>query len=464
MPQKLLLVDDDNLQRLMIGLILEKKLGYKIAEATNGKQAVEMVQNAAENEFGAVIMDISMPEMNGFEALKLIRELRPSLPVVMLTAETDASIAVQAIKAGAFDFVSKPPTGDHLQMALHNATRFSSLTQEVARLRRDKAGNITFADLIGHSGGLQKAITIGKKAASSDVPVLIGGETGTGKELFARAIHGESRRVGAPFIAINCGAIPENLIESALFGHEKGAFTGAINRTLGKFREAEGGTIFLDEIGELPLEGQVKLLRVLQQKEVEPVGSAKPVSVNVRIISATNRDLQEEVKAGRFREDLYFRLNVLPITLPPLRDRKEDVLPLTHYFLKRFASSGLTTSAPFSSKVENYLSRQTWRGNVRELENIIHRALVLCDGHEITEEELKHSGNMNGTPGKNEEHVISPLLLPLRTEEGIFKTLEHIEQEAMQRVLNYYDGNITRASEALGIAKSTFYRKTKAAG
>lgn len=461
MPETLLIAEDDTIQRTMITTLLGKKLGYQVIAVANGKEAVDRIQSSNIDEISAVLLDINMPVMDGFESLKQIRKYRPDLPVLMLTGDDDTSTAVKAIKEGANDFIVKPPEPSHLDIAVKNAIKLSALSRELSRLKRDKEGALSFTDLVGHGGGLAESISYGRKAATSDVPVLIAGETGVGKELFARAIHGESKRSGAPFIAINCGAIPENLVESILFGHEKGAFTGATARTIGKFREAEGGTIFLDEIGELPLDAQVKLLRVLQQKEVEPVGASKPVKVNVRIISATNRDLKSEVAVGRFREDLYFRLNVLPITVPPLREREQDILPLAEYFIHRLSVADGLPAKTLSKDAKEYLTGAAWPGNVRELENLIHRALVLSDLESIDRHVLTQ---LHESPGDALAPTATPgLHINLRSMSGSFKSMSDIETEAMQSVLDHFAGNITRAADALGIAKSTFYRKIKTA-
>lgn len=464
MSGTILIAEDDPLQSKMLSTILSKKLGYHVIETPNGKQAVDRIKASNLNEISAVLLDISMPVMDGFEALKIIHTFRPDLPVIMLTSDDDTATAVKAIKQGAHDFIIKPASPDQLHITLTNAVRLSSLTKELSLLKRDRQGTLGFHDLVGHNGGLSHAISYGKKAAMSDIPVLITGETGVGKELFARAIHGESKRAGAAFIALNCGAIPQNLVESILFGHEKGAFTGATNRTVGKFREAEGGTIFLDEIGELPLEAQVKLLRVLQQREVEPVGAGKPVKVNVRIISATNSNLHEAVKLGTFREDLFFRLNVLPIAVPALRDRPQDILPLAEYFAQRISATDSLPLRPFTSEAKHYLEQYPWPGNVRELENLVHRTLVLSDSEDITLTTLNSLHYRTEKPENTPASIHpSPLLLHvnLRHSDGTFKTMTEIEQEILIATLAHYQQNVTRASDALGMAKSTFYRKIK---
>ena len=468
MPEPILLVEDEPLQRKMMSMLLEKKMGFRVTAAANGQEALDYIVSAAE-PFCAVLLDISMPVMDGFKTLTAIRERDAQLPVLMLTSQSGTEVAVRAIKQGANDFIVKPVDPAKLEVALSNAMRLASLSREVTRLKRDREGALSFADLVGAKQGLAGAVVYGRKAAQSDVPVLIFGETGTGKELFARAIHGESRRVGGPFIAINCGAIPENLVESILFGHEKGAFTGAIARSIGKFREAEGGTLFLDEIGELPLDAQVKLLRAIQQKEVEPVGAGRPVKVNVRIISATNRELKREVATGRFREDLYFRLNVLPIALPPLRERGSDVLTLANHFLERFAGADMAMPKRLAVDAAEYVLKQRWPGNVRELENLMRRALVLCEGEQISAQQLMQIHEVADAPagpaasarGSAGIATAAPLMLNLLHEGGQHKTMHEIEQETMRRVLAHYDDNIARAADSLRIAKSTFYRKLK---
>ena len=461
MPNTILIVDDDPLQRKILTTLLTRKLHYEVIEATNGKDAVDRVQASNVGDISAILLDINMPVMGGFEALKTIRQHRPDLPVLMLTSEDDLATAVSAIKNGAHDFIVKPTEPAHLEIALQNAIRLAALSQELARLKREKEGALCFADLIGHQAGLKESVAYARKAAASVVPVLIMGETGVGKELFARAIHGESKRVGGPFIAINCGAIPENLVESTLFGHEKGSFTGATQRSIGKFREAEGGTIFLDEVGELPLEAQVKLLRVLQQKEVEPVGAGRPVKVNVRIISATNRDLRRDVQEGRFREDLYFRLNVLSIIVPPLRERAQDIVPLADYFIERISLSDGLAAKALGKDAKHYLLHHAWPGNVRELENIVHRALVLSDQDTLTGDDMMriHEKGLYASASSLSEPAGVSLALCLP--DGTFKSMSEIETQVLHMALQRFNHNITRAADALKIAKSTFYRKIK---
>lgn len=450
MSLSLLVAEDDLLQREMIGRVLTKRLGYSIETVTNGHAALERVLASNIDAFDAVLLDIQMPKMDGFETLKAIKKHRPDLPVLMLTASDDTEIAVRAIKEGASDFIVKPPEPARLDVAIKNAIRLSTLARELTKMKRDKEGALHFGDLVGHRNGLSEAVMYGRKAAVSNVPVLITGESGVGKELFARAIHGESKRVGAPFIAINCSALPEHMAERALFAPDKGAF-----------RRAEGGTLFLDDIGKLPQEAQVRLLRALQYHDIEPMDGGKPIKINVRLIAANEHDLARDVQAGLFRDDLYFRLNILPIALTPLRERPEDIVPIAEYFLQRLAASeGLLTKS-LSKEAKIYLTQQHWLGNVRELENLIHRAMVLADDSEITHAMLQQIHEVSGGP-KPTEHRTAPVLhINLRDAEGFIKPIERIELETMRAVLVYYEDNITKAADALGMAKSTFYRKIK---
>lgn len=449
MAETILLVEDDLVQQRMVASMLTKKLGFAVLTANNGREALERIHASNVGAISAVLLDIQMPEMDGFEALRSIRKYRPDIPVIMLTGSDDTGNAVRAIKEGASDFLVKPPEPAHLEVAIHNAIRLSALARELSRLKRDKEGALSFADLVGHNSGLAEAVALGRKAAASAVPVLIHGETGVGKELFARAVHGESRRASLPFIAVNCSALPEHQMESALFSPEKGAF-----------RKAEGGTVFLDEIDRLPHEAQVRLLRLLQHGDIETSGAAKPVRSNVRIIAASERDLARNIQAGSFREDLYFRLNILTLSLPPLRERKRDIVPIAEYFIERLAVAEGLLSRRLGKGAKDYLTGQPWPGNVRELENVIHRALVVAD-EEVIDAALLRRIHQPGAPQQPERRAAAPLHINLRLPDGRFKTMNEIEAETLQTALAHFDGNITRAADALGMAKSTFYRKIK---
>lgn len=452
MVDTILMAEDEPVQRKMLSLLLTKKLGYQVMMAENGVQVLKLVKESNLGDISAVLLDLHMPEMDGFETLHYLHKHRPDLPVLILTAKDDTATAVQAIKDGACDFIVKPADPVQLDVALKNAIRLSTLSRELARLKRDREGALGFQDVVGHDGGLATVVEYARKAATSDLPVLMAGEISSGKELLARAVHGESRRVGAPFITVHCGAIPESAVEAVLFGQ-----AGGNGRAAGKFREAERGTIFLDDIHALPRDAQVKLLRVLQQREIEPLGADKPLKVNVRVISATDRDLKEEVKAGRFREDLFFRLNVLTIDMPALRDRKQDIPQLVEYFLRKLSSQNALPLKRLTADAQRYLNEYAWPGNLRELEGLIQRALVLCEDESIdrallTRIHVPDADTAAPLPG---QHII------LKKPNGLPKTMAEIETEVMNKTLEEYQQNITRAAEALGIAKSTFYRKIK---
>ena len=451
MTHTILIGEDEPVQRRMLASLLTRKLGYKTLTAENGLEVLQCVRDSNLGEISAVLLDLDMPKKSGMEALKELHKYRLDLPIIILTAKEDTQVAVQAIKEGASDFILKPADPAQLDVALKNAIRLSGLSRELTRMKRDREGALGFEDLIGCESGLAEAVEYARKAATSDVPMLLSGEVSTGKELLARAIHGESKRVGGPFVTIHCGSIPAASMEIVLFGQ-----AGASGRNHGKFREAERGTIFLDDIHALPQEAQVKLLRMLQQREIEPVGSERPVKVNVRVISATDHDLKEEVKAGRFREDLYFRLNVLTVQMPALRERKEDILPLAEYFLQRFSSLDGVPMKALAADARNYLREYAWPGNMRELEGLIHRALVLSEGAIITRALLRQIHEVDA-----ETYTVTGPHITLRKANGLSKTMAEIEAEALQKTLEQYDQNIPRAAEALGMAKSTFYRKLK---
>lgn len=460
MAENVLIVEDDALQREMLATLLHRKLDLKALKAENGREALDLLNNDKNRQIRLVIMDLDMPVMDGMEALPIIKSQYPDIAVVMLTGSKDIDNAVEALKIGAADFVTKPYEGERMAATIKNALKISVLSQEVTRLKTEKDGHSGFENVIGYNAGLQKTIESARKAARADIPVLVTGETGTGKEVLSRAIHGESGRAGQNFIAVNCGAIPSQLVESTLFGHEKGAFTGATEKVPGKFREAQSGTIFLDEVGELPLETQVKLLRVLQQKEVEPVGAATPVQADVRVISATNRNLQEEVDKGRFREDLYYRLNVVEINMPALGDRREDIPALISHFLLRQQAESNGSLKSLSDEAIEYLASRDWPGNVRELENAIRRAAIMSDNTMLTKDDfamaLSSSVQENSTTANDTMNPVD-----LKTDNGKLKTAAEVEKDLIKEAIKKYDGNITQAAKAIGMAKSTFYKKMK---
>src|SRR5262250_657823 len=382
MAATILIADDDAVQRRLVENMVQK-CGYEAVVVESGDAAVELLTSPDAPVIDAVVLDLVMPGLDGMGVLAKIREAGLSVPVIVQTAHGGIDNVISAMRAGAADFVVKPVGLERLQVSLRNALNASALKGELQRIRHSREGRLTFSDIITRSEAMTAVLRTAQKAAASQIPVLIEGESGVGKELFARAIHGSGERKAKPFVAVNCGAIPDNLVESILFGHEKGAFTGATERHTGKFVEASGGTLFLDEVGELPPAAQVKLLRAIQEGEVEPVGARKPVRVDVRIISATNRNLITEVKTGRFREDLFYRLHVFPIAVPPLRERAEDIPELVRHFLARFAAEEGKRIARINAEALAVLVGYRWPGNVRQLENAMFRAVVLAEGDEI---------------------------------------------------------------------------------
>src|SRR6201989_2162940 len=382
MAASILIADDDAVQRRLVESMVQK-CGYEAVVVDSGDAAVAMLTGTDAPAIDAIVLDLVMPGLDGMGVLAKIREAGLTIPVIVQTAHGGIDNVVSAMRAGAQDFVVKPVGFERLQVSLRNALNASALKGELQRIRHSREGRLTFSDIITRAEAMGPVMRIAQKPANSSIPVLIEGESGVGKEMFARAIHGSGERKAKPFVAVNCGAIPENLVESILFGHEKGAFTGATERHMGKFVEAHGGTLFLDEVGELPLAAQVKLLRALQEGAVEAVGGRRPVKVDVRIVSATNRRLLDRVKAGHFREDLFYRLHVLPLTIPPLRARREDIPHLLRHFLARFSAEENRAIARVSAGAMAHLTQADWPGNVRQLENSVYRAVVLSDGDEL---------------------------------------------------------------------------------
>src|SRR5712672_2246833 len=387
MAATILIADDDAVQRRLVENMVQK-CGYEALVVDSGDAVIALLTAPEAQAIDALVLDLVMPGLDGMGVLAKIREAGLTLPVIVQTAHGGIDNVVSAMRAGAQDFVVKPVGLERLQVSLRNALNASALKGELQRIRHSREGRLTFADIITRSETMASVLRTAHKAAGSTIPVLIEGESGVGKELFARAIHGSGERRSKPFVAVNCGAIPDNLVESILFGHEKGAFTGATERHTGKFVEASGGTLFLDEVGELPLSAQVKLLRAIQEGEVEPVGARKSVKVDVRIISATNRNLIDDVKSGRFREDLFYRLHVYPITVPALAERPEDIAELVRHFLARFAAEEGKRIRAVSGEALALLAAYRWPGNVRQLENAVFRAVVLAEGDTVGVDEF----------------------------------------------------------------------------
>jgi DNA-binding NtrC family response regulator len=480
MAKTVLIVDDDPTQRRLMQAVLERE-GFAVAQADGGDAALDRI--AAGLLPDVVILDLVMPKMSGVEVLTALRAQGFTAPVVVLTATGGVDTVVQAMQAGANDFFIKPASPERIIVSIRNALQMGQLTQEVDRLKKRATGGVTFADLVGSSAAMRMVKALGERAAKSSIPVLILGESGVGKEVISRAIHGASDRAGKPFVAVNCGALPENLVESILFGHEKGSFTGAHDKHLGKFQEANGGVLFLDEVGELPLDMQVKLLRALQEKEVDAVGAKRPVKVDVRIIAATNRDLAERVKAGHFREDLYYRLNVFPIDAPALRDRREDVPALLDAFIRRFnAEEGKRVVAATPETVA-MLQAHDWPGNVRQLENTVYRAIVLSDAPYLQPHDFPAISGVAAPAASAQDQAAEPApvaaapMAPAATpappqdqpvrildHRGHLRTLEEIERDLIQLAIEIYSGHMTEVARRLGIGRSTLYRKVREQG
>src|ERR1700710_1620210 len=408
MAASILIADDDAVARRLVENMVQK-CGYETIVVDSGAAAMAMLTAPDAPVIDAMLLDLVMPGLDGMGVLAKIREAGLNMPVIVQTAHGGIDNVVSAMRAGAKDFVVKPVGIERLQVSLRNALNASALKGELQRIRHSREGRLTFADIITRSETMAAVLRTAQKAASSTIPVLIEGESGVGKELFARAIHGSGERKSKPFVAVNCGAIPDNLVESILFGHEKGSFTGATERHMGKFVEATGGTLFLDEVGELPLAAQVKLLRALQEGTVEAVGARKPVKVDVRIISATNRKLLALVKSGAFREDLFYRLHVLPLTIPPLRLRREDIPHLLRHFLARFCAEENRPITGIRGEAMVQLSQLDWPGNIKQLENAVYRAVVMSESDQLGLADFPQA--QTASSASHEDHHAEPLTI-----------------------------------------------------
>ncbi|MBR0756019.1 sigma-54-dependent Fis family transcriptional regulator [Bradyrhizobium jicamae] len=481
MAATILIADDDAVQRRLVENMVQK-CGYEALVVDSGDAAIAALTASEAHTIDAVVLDLVMPGLDGLGVLAKLRESGLNVPVIVQTAHGGIDNVVSAMRAGAQDFVVKPASFERLQVSLRNALNASALKGELQRIRHSREGRLTFSDIITRSETMTGVLRTAQKAASSAIPVLIEGESGVGKELFARAIHGSSERKSKPFVAVNCGAIPDNLVESILFGHEKGAFTGATEKHQGKFLEAHGGTLFLDEVGELPLTAQVKLLRALQEGTVEAVGGRKPVKVDVRIISATNRKLLDLVKGGQFREDLFYRLHVLPVTIPPLRQRREDIPHLLRHFLARFCAEENRNITGISGEAMAHLAQLDWPGNIRQLENTVYRAVVLSEGDQLALGDFPQASFHVASEGKalhGEPLVVSPStapamnsgneipLAPMPTAgnlamlnvSGEVRPLEELENEIIRFAISHYRGQMSEVARRLKIGRSTLYRK-----
>lgn len=450
MNSKILIVDDDP----DIVMMLEDRLqasGYETVVATEGQQALDQIVHEPPQ---LILLDLTLPKVSGLDVLKRLSQMKPSdnIPVIVMTAHASIEAAVEAMKEGAYDFLTKPLDADHLLIVIRKALERDALRRQVAYLRSEVDGR--YASIVGNSPSVRSVVEAAQRAAKSDASVLLLGESGTGKELFARSIHQWSPRCAMPLIVINCVALTETLLENELFGHERGAFTGADRQQKGKLEMADGGTVFLDEIGDMSLPLQAKLLRVLQDREFQRVGGSKTVSVNIRIIAATNKDLRQAVRAGQFREDLYFRLNVVTLTLPPLRERSGDVAALAQFFLERHTRDAKRPGMALSAAALDALTCYTWPGNIRELDNVIARAVVLSP-KDIIEPEMLALLADDAALRRRDDASLPYLNLPYH------ESMEQHSRYIIARAMELAEGNQTKAAESLRLQRTYLARLLK---
>lgn len=470
MGKTIAIVDDDPVQRRLLDHAVTR-MGHRSVLLDGGAEALDLLLGSKPTDpVDIVILDLMMPDVDGMEVLKQLRGAHNHVPVVVQTASGSIDTAVAAMRAGAQDFLVKPVAPERLKVTIDNALHMTVLKSVVEGLRKSASGTFTFDDMIGTSAPMEQVRRLGRRVANSSIPVLIEGESGVGKEVIAKAIQGESERAGAPFVTVNCGALPDMLVESILFGHEKGAFTGAERAHTGKFAQAHGGTLFLDEIGELSADIQVKLLRALQEGEVDPVGAKKPVATDFRLICATNRDLTALVADGMFREDLFYRINAFPLTVPPLRERCEDIPALAQHFLARLSlEEGRQSLVGIDQEALALLSGYDWPGNVRQLENAIFRAIVLSDGPALRIEDFPQIARAEGidlplTPPAL-DYSPAPLNgVAVKDNEGALIAMDVIEADVIAHAIRHHKARMTSVARDLGIGRSTLYRKMKEYG
>jgi DNA-binding NtrC family response regulator len=444
--EKILVVDDETSMTQFLGIVLRKE-GYQVTAVNSGREALE---RARSESFDVAITDFKMPETDGIEVLSSLKKIDPDLPVILMTAYASQKSAIDAVNLGAFQYLEKNAKNEEIKVIVKNALDMRKVKNENSYLKRELKRSHDDKEIIGNSEEMIRVFKMIDKVADTDSTILIIGESGTGKELVAKEVHYRSRRAHGPFVSINCGAIPRDLLESNLFGHVKGSFTGAHKDQSGLFTVAEGGTFFLDEVGEMPMATQVKLLRALQEREIIPVGGTTPIKIDCRLVAATNADLEKEVAEGRFRADLYYRLNVIPVKLPPLRHRRDDIPVLVDHFLRKLAPNAGTKT--ISKEAVDVLMKYDWPGNVRELENVIERSVILDEGGAIEVVDLPEKVRF-GTSPRGSLVIDSPNM-----------TIEELEREYILKVLDYTKWQKKRASEILGINASTLYRKLLAYG
>lgn len=443
MPANILVIDDEDSMCSFMEIMLSKE-GFDVTSTTSATEGIDLLRD---KNFDLVIADLNMPEMTGIDVLKRVKTFKSEQELIVMTAFASVDTAIEAMKQGAADYITKPFKIDEIRLVIDKAISRKRLLGENANLKKQLQSDNSFDRFIGSSKAIVELKKLAARVAGSDSTVLIRGESGTGKDLIARAIHLHSPRSGGPFITINCAALPENLLETELFGHKKGAFTGAIKDKDGLFKVASGGTFFLDEVGDTSLALQVKLLRVLEDRRITPVGDTKTIEVDVRLIAATNADLEEDVRANRFRADLFYRLNVIPIHIPPLRERQEDIPILVEFFVEHYCRKGNSPPRPISKAAMDILLGYGWPGNVRELENVIERAIL-----------LKRSGKLEPSdlPERVSKQVESSIVAEVQPANP---TLESIEKAYIHYIMSQTDGKKTEAARILGIDTSTLYRK-----
>ena len=451
MYKRILSIDDDENFLKSVKKFLEMK-GFYVAPVSNSSHALEVIQN---NYFDCVLLDVKMPGINGVDLLKISLQKHPNVPVIMVSGQSNISIAVEAIKNGAYDFIEKPVDPDRLFIAVKNAITKKNLIDEKENIYKELTENYK---IVCESEALKKVINKINTVASTTAKVLIQGETGTGKELVAWAIHHNSDRRGKPYIKVNCAAIPSELLESELFGHSKGSFTGAHADRQGKFLAADGGTLFLDEIGDMDLHLQAKLLRVLEENEVDVIGKNVPQKINVRIITATNQNLKQKVAEGTFRADLFHRLNVINIWLPPLRERKEDILPLAYHFLREFNNTYNKKVRGFNKQLEGILLNHPWKGNVRELKNVIEKLVIFSTGEEVTFEDMKAAIDTDALIGTSKNDLFQS------AEKSLKQAKAEFEKKYIFKILRENDWKLNAAASVLGIDRTNLYKKMKKLG